>query len=252
MKPLVSIVITNYNYGAFLAEAVESALGQSYANTEIIVIDDGSTDNSSGVLSQLAKKYPQMRIVRSRQNEGTVATKIKGIKASKGTFFLHLDADDALAPQAISQLVAALQAHPEAAYAYSQMELFGAKSGILPSRPFSAHYLAVKGNYISGSSLVRRSDYDATPGYQPIAAFEDWDLWLTFLEAGKQGVYVPQPLLRYRQHAAVTSRNNRPAHTHVELEKEIRRRHPRLYQKYAAALAYYRLTSHLKRKLRRA
>ena len=245
MRNLVSIIITNYNYGQYLGAAVASAHNQTYEPIEVVLIDDGSTDASHELIKDLQKHYPKMRVV-LQANSGTVKAKRKGIEESSGEYFLHLDADDELQPNAVERLFAELTKHPEAGYAYSQMEMFGAKTGIVPTNKFSATHLVVRGNYISGSSLIRREAYLATPGYVLERGPEDWDLWLSFLEQGFRGAYVPLPLVRYRQHA-VTSRNTMTEADYVASERALRQRHPKLMRTYAVPLFCYRVMSRIRR-----
>src|SRR6476619_6168561 len=101
--PRASIIINNYNYDRFLAEAIESALAQTYAETEVIVVDDGSTDDSREII----KRYGDRCAAISQQNGGQGAAYNAGFAASHGDFVCFLDADDILHPSAMSQVVEA-------------------------------------------------------------------------------------------------------------------------------------------------
>lgn len=92
-SPLISIVITNYNYGEYIAQAIESALAQTYENIEIIILNDGSTDNSEEVIAKYYKVNPKIRYYH-QDNRGIVYTRNKGLKLAKGEFVCFLDADD--------------------------------------------------------------------------------------------------------------------------------------------------------------
>ena len=98
MSDVVSVVITCYNQAHFLREAIESILAQSYSNHEIIVVDDGSTDNTP----QIAKSYSTLRYV-YQQNQGLAAARNTGLRESRGEFVVFLDADDRLLPIAWKQ-----------------------------------------------------------------------------------------------------------------------------------------------------
>jgi MoaA/NifB/PqqE/SkfB family radical SAM enzyme len=93
-KPLVSIIINNYNYGRYLAEAIQSALDQSYSNTEIIVVDDGSTDNSRSIIRSYTKRYPNRIHPILKANGGQASAMNAGFAASKGDIICFLDSDD--------------------------------------------------------------------------------------------------------------------------------------------------------------
>src|SRR5690606_3615953 len=92
--PLVSIVIPNYNYGRFIAEAIESVLNQTYPNIELIVVDDGSSDDSLEAIRQYEKKL----ILISQKNSGVVVARNNGAAKSRGEYISFLDADDVIEP----------------------------------------------------------------------------------------------------------------------------------------------------------
>ena len=108
--PLVSVIIPCYNHGRYLAYAIDSVLTQNYDRIEIIVIDDGSVDDTAMV----AKKYDQV-IYYYQTNQGLSASRNRGVELSKGDFIVFLDADDWLLPNAIQLNLQKLQQHPEAA-----------------------------------------------------------------------------------------------------------------------------------------
>src|SRR5215211_9350661 len=93
---LVSVVIPCYNQAHFLGEAIESVLSQSYRNFEILVVDDGSTDNTS----EVASRYERVRIVR-QENRGLSGARNRGLREAKGEYVVFLDADDRLLPGAL-------------------------------------------------------------------------------------------------------------------------------------------------------
>ena len=99
--PLVSIVVVNFNYGRYLRQIVASIYAQTYARIECILVDNGSTDESSGVLSDLADTYPDMQIVRRLVNDGQSAAALDGFAASRGMYVIFMDADDYLLPRAV-------------------------------------------------------------------------------------------------------------------------------------------------------
>ena len=101
--PLITIFITNHNYGKFLKKSITSALKQSYKNFEIIIIDDCSKDDSAKILKNF-EKFKNIRIFFNKKKLGLVGSSIKAIKYSKGKFFLRLDADDYLHQEAINEL----------------------------------------------------------------------------------------------------------------------------------------------------
>ena len=204
IDPLVSILVPSYNYGRFLAEAIESALAQTYSPVEVVVIDDGSQDDSVQVASRFGDR---VRLL-TQENRGLVAVLNRGLQEANGELVTVLSADDVFRPTYVERLMQALGENQDAAYAYSAMEYFGVRTGILRAEPYSAALL-LAGNTINACGLMRRSDALAVGGFDPrleTTAFEEWDFWLRMLEHGRRGVHVDEPLLLYRQHGE-TSRN---------------------------------------------
>ena len=103
-KPLFSVIIACYNYGRFLARAIDSVLAQTYTNYEIVVVDDGSTDETP----QIAARYTDKIIYHRQQNAGHCATNNKGASLARGAYFYFLDADDELLPDALDAFAAAI------------------------------------------------------------------------------------------------------------------------------------------------
>src|SRR5882672_3604168 len=114
---LVSTIIPVYNRAAMLCEAVASVLAQTYRPVEIIIIDDGSTDDTPATIAGLAAAHPEIRTHRIA-NSGPGTAREEGRKLARGEFIQHLDSDDLLPPRRFELLVAALHAHPDAGVAY--------------------------------------------------------------------------------------------------------------------------------------
>ena len=108
---MVSVIIPCYNHGHYLPEAIESVLGQTYGQVEVVVVDDGSTDNTR----EAAARYPQVRYVH-QHNQGLSATRNTGVRHSRGELLVFLDADDWLYPQALETNVRYLLQHEDAAF----------------------------------------------------------------------------------------------------------------------------------------
>ena len=237
--PLVSIVVLCHNYGQFLAEAIESALAQDYRSVELIVLDDGSTDDSLDV----ASRYEERARILTQPNRGLARTCNRGAREAAGEHFVFLSADDRLEPTYVSELHDALERTPEASFAYCAARLFGAESGVAPARPFSAFSLVRGRNYINGSALTRRTDYLDAGGYPedlPEGSFDDWDFWLTMVERGRRGTYVPKPLLLWRRHEAGSKNPASRGTAEVETAR-IRERHTGLQRAasgFGGAAAY--------------
>jgi glycosyltransferase involved in cell wall biosynthesis len=127
---LVSVVIPCHNYGRFLAAAIESALAQSYTDIELIVVDDGSTDDTSAV----AARYPTVRCVR-QPNLGPGEASNRGMQEAGGEFVVFLDADDVLTTDAVQTSVQRLQERPDCGFVYGHQQWIDIAGSVITSRP---------------------------------------------------------------------------------------------------------------------
>ena len=196
MPPLVSIIITNYNYGRFLGEAIESALAQTWQNREILFIDDGSTDDSV----EVARRYPITLF--TQKNSGVCIARNNALSVARGEYVSFLDADDRLAPTAIEHMLARLRdTPPDVGYIYGQMQYFGVKTGLFASQPFDPRKLA-KANFICATTLLRKQIIIDAGGYDDGFRMlrEDWELYLRLWSRGYRGEFLPEVILEYRKH----------------------------------------------------
>jgi len=184
---LVSIIMPCYNQGKYIDEAIQSVLRSTYANIEIIVVNDGSTDPFTNEL--LKTKSWNKTTVLNVSNIGVCEARNHAIRNSIGKYILPLDADDKIAPLYIEEAVAVLETRPEVKVVSCDVEMFGYKKGPYALPQHSMEMLLGQ-NTMVVTSMFRRVDFDATIGYNPnmSTGFEDWDFWLTLLENGG-GVY---------------------------------------------------------------
>jgi len=219
--PRVSVVVPCYNLGPYLAEAVDSALGQSFTDIEILVVDDGSTDPETRAILDTFSR-PKTRVLRS-ENRGLPGAKNFGISHTSGELLCMLDADDLLEPQMLARSVAALDAAPSIAFASHWLRTFGDEQW--DWTPSSCDFPALLDmNTVNGSALVRRSAVEAVGGFDEtfLDGCEDWDFWITMVEQGHPGTIIPEFLFRYRRRTGSMSR--------VMMEDK----HPSLYRRLAS------------------
>lgn len=183
---MISIIIPAYNHAQELPKTTQALLLQDYKDIEIIVVNDGSRDDTLAVLQQ----YGNRITVFSQENKGAPAARNLGFEHSKGEYVLFCDADLQFKPYALSTLVQALETHPEHSYAYYTF-WWGKK--LFKGQPFDAQRLK-REPYIHTSALIRREHF---PGFdENIKKFQDWDLWLTMLSQGHTG-YLVDEILAY-------------------------------------------------------
>ncbi len=210
-ESLVSIVIPNYNYGRFLAEAIESALAQTYPHIEVIVVDDGSTDDSCRVLESFGG------LIRTlfQENRGPAAARNAGVRVASGANVQFLDADDVLLPRAVERLLEVLQAHPECglvsgiAIKPSESSGIAAQEGSKKISFISFEDLVLQNSLVTSCTLARREVliqnglFDEDRAWQSI---EDYFMWLRISRTSGVCLLV-EPLVRYRIHASNISSN---------------------------------------------
>jgi glycosyltransferase involved in cell wall biosynthesis len=175
----------------YLKKCVDSIINQTYSNLEIVLSDDGSTDNFKKLESELYKTYSQKDIalkIFHQENLDAGVARNRGFSESKGEYVIFWDADTLGKPEMIETMYRALQEYPKTSYAYSQFK-FGWKK--IKSQPFNAQDLK-KMNYIDTSSLQRRKDF--IPFDECLKRFQDWDRWLTMLEQNRTGIFIPEVL----------------------------------------------------------
>lgn len=112
-QPLVSVVMPAYNAGAYIAEAIESILNQTYKNLELIIVNDGSTDDTYAIAKKYAKKDRRVVVLHNDKHNGLSITANKGMRKTKGVYIARMDADDIALPERIEKQVAYLEAHKE-------------------------------------------------------------------------------------------------------------------------------------------
>lgn len=190
-KHKVSVVIPCYNQGRYLGEAIESALAQTEAPIEVIVVDDGSTDDTARV----AGKYP-VKLIRQK-NRGVSAARNAGIAVATGQSIVCLDADDRLRPEFIAKLNGLDD------IVSCDVMTFGAKQ-VKWAPPLSTPKLAdfLRSNHAAGCSLFNRDFWEKVGGYdEEGAGLEDWDFWTRCVHAGASVWVAHEVLLDYRVYA---------------------------------------------------
>jgi cellulose synthase/poly-beta-1,6-N-acetylglucosamine synthase-like glycosyltransferase/SAM-dependent methyltransferase len=196
--PTVSVVIPCYNLGAFLDQAVQSVLDQSFQDFEIVVVDDGSTEEATRLLFASYRR-PRTRVIRT-ENRGLARARNLGIEQARGRYVSCLDADDLLDPGFLEKAVAALDAQPHLGFASCWLTAFGESS--FTWTPESCDFPVLLSECtVCTAALQRRDAVLAAGGYDPgmpLPGYEDWDLAIGLIEAGRPGTILREPLFRYR------------------------------------------------------
>lgn len=193
----VSIVIPCYNTGLYLAGTVQSALGQTLREIEIVIVDDGSSDSATLRLL-VESNWPRTRILH-QTNAGPAAARNRAIEAASGDYILPLDADDLLEPTYAAKAAAVLDAQPDVGIVYCRATRFGAEDAPWELPEFSQDELAL-GNVIFASAMFRKVDWESVGGFDERLrhGMEDYDFWIRLVHAGSKVVRLPEALFLCR------------------------------------------------------
>ena len=236
-SPKVSIVIPCYNLGAFVQDAIESVYAQTYKDYEIIVVDDGSTDDRTVKdLQELGKKYPALRIF-YKSNSGLPGARNYGVTRAQGEYVVCLDADDKLAPEFLEKTVHKLEEDTshKVAFVTTWLQEFGERDNVWQTQDFDVIQLLTT-NTVHVASLFRKKAWDEVGGYKKgmSRGYEDWEFWLSIVERGYRWAIVPEPLFLYRIRA--NSMLSSSKEIHLELYKDLYDLHEELFKKNARDL----------------
>jgi len=210
-RPTVSVCVPTYNQARYLGPALESVLAQTFADFEIVVSDDASTDQTPDVLAGI--RDPRLRAFRQARNVGIGPNRNTCLAAARGRYVAWLDSDDLYCPDRLATQTAVLDRHPDVGLVHGAAEAIdqdGQPLGGWPP-PFDGHRIdtgrralaeLIASNYVTTSTvMVRRACYDRVGLYATdVDGSEDWDMWLR-IACHYDLAYTATPLARYRQHA---------------------------------------------------
>ncbi|HOA73894.1 MAG TPA: glycosyltransferase [Phycisphaerae bacterium] len=204
--PKVSVIMPVYNCEPYLAEAIESILGQTLADMEFIIIDDGSTDRSFETIRRYARRDARIRAI-SRENRGIVRTRNEGLELARGEYLAIMDGDDVSLPDRLLRQAEYLDTHDDCLIVTCRMELTDPQGDPLliinqetTHEEIDAAHLALNSFTVTGGYMARLEAVRAVGGYdERVALAEDRDLFLRLAERGKVAC-IPEVLYRYRQH----------------------------------------------------
>lgn len=210
----VSVLIPCHQHGHLLPQAVESVFRQSYPDYEIIIVNDGSTDNTHQLAGEYARKYPERIRYIYQEQQGQVIARRNGSALIRGEFLITLDADDILEPDMMAKCVESLRDNPEAVAVAADVWMVGEDGceildkldqSRVPSWPDILKHNTwggIAGIMIRSASLRKVGWFD----FDGPAGGEDWDIWIRFARTHQKLLHIPYPLARYRQSATSHSR----------------------------------------------
>lgn len=228
-KPRVSVVIPCYNYGKYIKDCVLSVLAQSFIAWEIIIVNDGSTDNTHEIVLGLLSQFPRHAISYINQEQhGIVQPRNRGVGMARGQYILPLDADDMIAPDFLEKTVRHLDDHPEHGYVSTKALFFGSVNKIWPREKFHPFNLYVT-NQQTNTTLYRKQMWEDIGGYDErmIHGYMDWEFWINATKNGWIGYQIDEPLFFYRRkNDSVVMKAKK---SDIDIKIQIMNLHPEIY-----------------------
>jgi glycosyltransferase involved in cell wall biosynthesis len=220
--PLVSVYLTNYNYGLFIRQAIESVLEQTQQDFELIIIDDGSVDNSRRIIEEYAG-HPKIKII-FQNNKGLNVTNNIALRAARGRYIMRLDADDWLDSHAVEVLSNKLERNPKIGLVFPDYYLANAEGNIIGQvRRHDFEDVTLLDQPAHGAcTMIRSSCLREVGGYNENFSCQDgYDLWIRFIEHFEV-CNINLPLFFYRQHGNnLTGNEERILSTRSEIVRRV-------------------------------
>jgi glycosyltransferase involved in cell wall biosynthesis len=230
--PMVSVCIPSYNHARFLPETLGSILSQTFRDFELIVVDDGSTDNSLEILQNYARQYPE--IVRvfthpGQRNLGITVTENLAVQNARGLYWCGNDSDDVSCPDRLARQVDFLESHPDVGWVYGIAEYID-KEGTrlrdqmgqdLSAFPNLAEELVMQNTIVAPTTMVRMKCMREVGAFEPGLIYGDWELWIR-LATRYPSAFLPGPVVGYRCHDYNTSVSFPQAEDPVRSRENIR------------------------------
>lgn len=210
-NPTVSVIMAAYNGAALIGETLDSLWAQSFADFELVVVDDGSTDDTRALLAGVTD--PRIRIFHAAQNGGPVRARNRAVAEARGRYIAGLDQDDLCRPNRLARQVAYLDAHPDIALVAADATIFDDRRRWAGSRapvttPALVEWLLwIENPLVWSSVMVRRDALPAGEFTDPDMVYaEDFDLYHRLLRAGGGIARIDEPLVLYREHGGGVSK----------------------------------------------
>lgn len=215
-QPLVSLIIPVYNGDRFIAEALDSALNQTYPKLEIIVVNDGSTDTTEQILSPYVQHHSDKLKYHYQENQGSAVARNQGLHLAKGALIAFLDADDVfIRSDKIEHQVSFLNQHPDIGCCQTGWRLIAENGEVIRKiQPWKQHPILSLETWLqwkpirTSALMVRRSDLDAIDGFDgSLRQVHDLDLVVRLTLQGCRSAWVPEISVNYKQHSSNTTRD---------------------------------------------
>lgn len=235
-NPVFSVIITSFNDGVFINEAIDSVNNSTFRDFEIILVDDCSTDaTTKEILDTVSSKG--IKVIRKEKNCGVGDSRNRGIAEAKGKYILTLDADDRILSTYLEK--AKRELDKGFSVVYCDVKRFGAREDIRVVPAFSLPTL-LAGNFIASCSAFTKAIWEKAGGYDvSMPNYEDWEFWISVAEAGGKFIQINEVLFEYRATAtSKISKATEPDHR-AKVVNYVCTKHIESYRKHAAEIVPY-------------
>lgn len=237
MDKLVSIIVPAYNSEATIIETIQSVINQTYPHVEIIIVNDGSTDNTLEIVTDFIASFANVRLY-SKKNQGLPATRNYGFERSLGHYLVFLDSDDLLDKTYVAECVKRFEENSNLSLVYSQTMFFERINELYELPDFTLEVMLTQ-NCITATAMIKSSAFSEVGMYDENIKFgEDWELWIRLLSKYPHVYKIEKPLFFYRR------RNSQDSMTDLKNKENVSEistlyiysKHYALYQEYGYSI----------------
>lgn len=231
--PSISVIIPCYNLGLYLRIAIESVLYQTFNDLEIIVVNDGSTDEFTKFILQNLD-YPKTTIV-NQENQGLAASRNNGIKMAKGKYICCLDADDSLRPYNFERAYPVLEKDSNIGFVSGYVQVYDEWDQVFGGKDECNFPQLLVNNWVNITALFRKEAWEKVGGYYQgftTPGIEDWDFWISMLESGYLSYFIPEIFYDYRVRSNSMAREMNDAKHWEKVSRQLVSRHVQTYIDY--------------------
>lgn len=214
--PKASIIITCYNYGKYLRDSLVSALGQTYPNYDVLIVDDGSKDLFTiNILQELKNEFPQIKFI-IQENQGPSAARNTGVKNSDAKYFMQLDGDDQVEATYLEKAIRIMEPDTQLSPVYCDVSNFGDNSEKIITGDWTFERI-IDNNFIVSCPVFSRQSWEACNGYdERIKGIEDYEFYFNLAKKGFIGKRIPEYLLIKRIHETEQVSYNRASSINIK------------------------------------